>query len=58
MDKLILIPLIISAIMLVSRKPRDVFILVFLPALTLLPTYFDFELIHGTPELYFWSAAR
>lgn len=57
MDKLVLIPLIISAIMLVSRKPRDVFILVFLPALTLLPTYFDSELIHGTPELYFWSAA-
>ena len=57
MDKIILIPFIISAAMLVSREPKDVFILVFLPFLTLLPTYFDVELVSGTPELYFWSAA-
>jgi len=57
MDKIILIPLLISAAMLVVREPREVFILVFLPALTLLPTYFDTELVKGTPELYFWSAA-
>jgi len=57
MDKIIVIPLIISAALLISREPRDVFILVFLPALTLLPTYFDVELVSGTPELYFWSAA-
>ena len=43
--------------MLISREPKDVFILVFLPSLTLLPTYFDVELVSGTPELYFWSAA-
>jgi hypothetical protein len=57
MDKIILLPLIISAAMLISREPKDVFILVFLPALTLLPTYFDVEIVSGTPELYFWSAA-
>ena len=57
MDKIILIPFIISAALLVSREPKDVFILVFLPFLTLLPTYFDVELVSGTPELYFWSAA-
>ena len=57
MDKIILLPFIISAALLVSREPRDVFILVFLPFLTLLPTYFDVEVVSGTPELYFWSAA-
>jgi len=57
MDKIILLPLIISAAMLISREPKDVFILVFLPSLTLLPTYFDVEVVSGTPELYFWSAA-
>jgi O-antigen ligase len=57
MDKIIVLPFIISAVLLVSREPKDVFILVFLPVLTLLPTYFDVELVSGTPELYFWSAA-
>ncbi len=57
MDKLILVPLMISAAFLLTREPRDVFILVFLPSLTLLPSYFDVELVSGTPELYFWSAA-
>jgi hypothetical protein len=57
MDKIILLPFIFSAALLVSREPKDVFILVFLPSLTLLPTYFDVELVSGTPELYFWSAA-
>ena len=57
MDKIILLPFVASAALLISRKPRDVFILVFLPCLTLLPTYFDVEIIGGTPELYFWSAA-
>jgi hypothetical protein len=57
MDKIILLPLIISATLLISREPKDVFILVFLPSLTLLPTYFDVEVVSGTPELYFWSAA-
>ena len=51
MDKIILLPLIISATMLISREPKDVFILVFLPSLTLLPTYFDVEVVSGTPEL-------
>ena len=57
MDKIIVLPLILSAGLLISREPRDVFVLVFLPFLTLLPTYFDVELVSGTPELYFWSAA-
>jgi len=57
MDKLIVFPLLISAALLLSREPKEVFILVFLPALTLLPTYFDTELVPGTPEVYFWSAA-
>ena len=57
MDKLIVLPLLISAALLLSREPKEVFILVFLPALTLLPTYLDTELVPGTPEVYFWSAA-
>jgi len=57
MDKLIYIPVIISAGMLVIREPRDVFILVFLPFLTLFPTYFDTKLVPGIPEMTFWSAA-
>lgn len=57
MDKLILLPLIISAIMLLDREPKEVFILVFLPFLTLLPVYFDTKLVSGIPELTFWSAA-
>ncbi len=57
MDKIILIPLIISAALLITRETKDVFILVFLPCLMLLPSYFEVELARGTPELYFWSAA-
>ena len=57
MDKIILLPLILSAVLLLNRPPREVFALVFLPALTLLPTYFSTEVAPGTPELYFWSAA-
>lgn len=57
MDKIIIIPFLISAVLLFSRKPNEVFILVFLPTLTLIPVYFETELVPGTPELYFWSAA-
>jgi len=57
MDKIILIPLLAGAAVLLGRKPREVFILVFLPALTLLPTYFDTKIVQGVPELAFWSAA-
>ncbi len=58
MDKLILVPFIISSYFLYrGRKPAEVFILVFLPFLTLFPTYFDVKLIPGIPEFYFWSAA-
>lgn len=57
MAKLIFIPMIISAGMLVMREPRDVFILVFLPFLTLFPIYFDTKLVPGIPELTFWAAA-
>ena len=57
MDKIIVIPMIISAMLLLTRAPKEVFILVFLPSLTFLPTYFNTELVPGTPELYFWSAA-
>jgi hypothetical protein len=57
MDKLILLSMIVSATMLLTRDARDVFILVFIPVLTLLPTYFDTKIIPGTPELTFYSAA-
>lgn len=57
MNKLILLPLIVSAAMLLNRDPKDVFFYVFLPTLTLLPTYFDLKVVSGLPELYFWSAA-
>ncbi len=58
MDKIILAPLIISCYLLFQgRKPAEVFILVFLPFLTLFPTYFDVKLVPGVPEFYFWSAA-
>lgn len=57
MDKLILIPFVISAVMLLRHEPKAVFIKVFLPALTLFPIYFEAEIARGVPELYFWSAA-
>ncbi len=57
MDKIILLPLIISALLLTSRSPRQVFILSFLPAITLCPAYFNVKVVSGVPELYFWSAA-
>ncbi len=57
MDKIVLIPLLISAALLTTRKLPDVFIWVFLPCLTMIPTYFDSKLVQGIPELYFWSAA-
>lgn len=57
MDKTVLFPLIVSAILLASRSPREVFILSFLPALTFFPAYFNVKVVSGVPELYFWSAA-
>jgi len=57
MDKIVLLPLIISALLLTSRTPREVFILSFLPALTFFPAYFNVKVVSGIPELYFWSAA-
>ncbi len=58
MDKLILIPFALSAILIFNGKSlRDVFLMVFLPSLTLFPAYFDIKLISGLPEIYFWSAA-
>ena len=57
MDKIVIIPLIISAVLLTRRSPKEVFVLVFLPSLTLLPTYYSTELVKGTPELYFYTAA-
>ncbi|SCY30411.1 O-antigen ligase family protein [Desulfoluna spongiiphila] len=57
MDKIVLFPLIISALLLATRSPREVFILSFLPALTFFPAYFNVKVVSGVPELYFWSAA-
>lgn len=57
MNKLILIPMLAACLALLHKRPQDVFIIVFLPFLTLLPTYFNTELVPGTPEIYFWSAA-
>ncbi|WP_300673930.1 O-antigen ligase [Desulfoluna sp.] len=57
MDKLVLLPLIISALLLTTRSPREVFILSFLPAITFFPAYFNVKVVSGVPELYFWSAA-
>ncbi|MGD9212284.1 MAG: O-antigen ligase family protein [Desulfobacteraceae bacterium] len=57
MDKIILLPLLASIALLFNRRPAEVFILVFLSSLTLLPVYFDTKLVSGIPELMFWSAA-
>ena len=57
MDKIILLPLVISALLLATRAPREVFILSFLPAVTFFPPYFNVKVVGGIPELYFWSAA-
>ncbi len=57
MDKVILLPLAAGIVLLFNRKPSDVFTLLFLPCLTLLPVYFDTKLVSGVPELMFWSAA-
>ena len=45
MDKIILLPLMASICLLFNRKPAEVFILVFLTSLTLLPVYFDTKLV-------------
>ena len=57
MDKIIALPLLISAICLLERKPAEVFMWVFLPFLTMVPTYYDWKVVSGIPELHFWSAA-
>ena len=57
MDKIILIPCVISFYLLLKKDPKDVFIFVFLPSLTLFPTYFETKLVSGIPEVAFWSAA-
>ncbi|MCP4163562.1 MAG: O-antigen ligase family protein [Deltaproteobacteria bacterium] len=57
MDKIILLPFIISTISLLNRSGSQTFILVFIPTLTFLPVYFDTEIISGTPEIFFWSSA-
>lgn len=57
MDKIILLPFIVSTISLLNRRRSETFILVFIPALTFLPVYFDTEIVSGTPELFFWSSA-
>lgn len=58
MDKLVLIPLLLSFVMLArGKKPQDAFLIVFLPSLTLLPVYYDSKIVNNIPEIAFWSAA-
>jgi hypothetical protein len=57
MDKIILIPFLISSVLLLNREPKEVFVKVFLPSLTLLPVYYDSKIVSGIPEVYFWSSA-
>lgn len=58
MDKLAILPLF-GAIYLLSkgRDARNVFVVYFLPVLTLIPAYYETKLISGIPEFTFWSSA-
>ena len=59
MDKLVLIPMVLSFVLLArGKQPQDVFLIVFLPSLTLLPVYYDsktFQKFHSGRRLYFQS---
>ena len=58
MDKLVLIPMVLSFVLLArGKQPQDVFLIVFLPSLTLLPVYYDSKILNNIPEISFWSAA-
>lgn len=56
MDKIIVLFMLASIVMLMNREPKELFIYFFLPILTVMPTYFDTKVVPGFPELGFWSA--
>lgn len=42
---------------LIYKEPKELFLYYFLPILTVFPVYYQTEVVPGTPELSFWSAA-
>ncbi len=57
MDKLVIIPALVSIRLLSKRSALETFIVFFIPIVILVPTYYRAELVPGTPELGFWTMA-
>ncbi|MEM7181622.1 MAG: O-antigen ligase family protein [Spirochaetota bacterium] len=56
MDKIAILPLFVSAYLLLQKNSKEVFILFFLPLLTVVPTYYEVKIISGLPEVNFYIA--
>ena len=59
MDKIAILPAIpvLYLYFFKGYDARQLFILVFLPMLTLIPAYYETKLVQGIPEISFWSSA-
>ena len=57
MDKIVILPLVVSIILVSNYSLKKVFIYFFIPTLVMLPSYYQTKLVQGIPELMFWSAA-
>jgi hypothetical protein len=56
MDKIILLFMLASIVLLLKKEPKELFLTFFLPVLTMMPVYYQTKLIPGIPEISFWSA--
>ncbi len=57
MHRLAYLPLLMVCIPGLYRSPRDYFLFLFLPVVTIVPVYYEAKFIPGIPEFGFWSAA-
>ena len=56
MDKIILLLMLATIGLLLYKEPKELFLYLFLPVLTMMPVYYETKLVSGIPELSFWSA--
>ena len=56
MDKIIILVLLGTIARLMYQEPKEMFLYLFLPVLTLVPVYYDTKIVPGLPEISFWSA--
>lgn len=57
MDKIAILPFFVGIILLFSKSTKEVFLLFFIPILTIFPTYYETKLIQGIPEFNFYTSA-